>query len=83
MIGEWVGPRCSRPGITRSMSDMTDASNSNGTFTFIFISLDVAFPHKYPMAKCPTAYVDCSSCFCKAGLAIDIVCFARATYVRA
>jgi len=41
---EWVGPRCSRPGINRSMSAMIETTNSKGMFALIFRSLDVAFP---------------------------------------
>jgi len=64
-IREWVGPRRSRPGINRSMSDMTEAKNRRGTFTSIFRSLDVAFPFMYPRARWPTANVCCpSSCLC-------------------
>ena len=67
-IREWVGPRCSKPGINRSMSGMTEAKNNRGMFTFTFRSLDVAFPVRYPRARCPTANVCCPSycfvCFC-------------------
>jgi hypothetical protein len=31
--------------------------NSRGMFTLTLNSFDVAFPDKYPRAKCPTAYV--------------------------
>ncbi len=67
-IREWVGPRCSRPGINRSMSEMTEATNNRGMFTLTFRSLDVAFPVRYPRARCPTANVCCpSSCLCVLG----------------
>ena len=46
MIREWVGPRCSRPGINRSMSGMMDATNRSGRFMFVLRSLDVAFPDR-------------------------------------
>ena len=58
MIREWVGPRCSRPGINRSMSEMIEATNNRGMFALMFRSLDVAFPVMYPKARCPTANVD-------------------------
>lgn len=57
MTREWVGPRCSRPGINRSMSDMTEATNNRGILTLTFTSLDVIFPVMYPKARCPTANV--------------------------
>jgi len=56
-IKEWVNPRCSRPGINRSMSGMTEARNNKGMFTLTFRSLDVTFAVKYPKARCPTANV--------------------------
>ena len=59
---EWVGPRCFRPGINRSMSGMIEATNNRGMFTFMFRSLDVALPVMYPRARCPTANVCCPSC---------------------
>jgi len=47
---------------------MTEAKNNRGMFTFTFRSLDVAFPVRYPRARCPTANVCCPSycfvCFC-------------------
>ncbi len=61
IIRECVGPLCLRPGIIRSMSGMTEATNSRGTFTSTFRSLDVAFPVMYPKARCPTANVCCPS----------------------
>lgn len=65
MIREWAGPRCSRPGINRSVSGTTEATNNRGMFTLTFRSLDVAFPVMYPKARCPTANVCCPSlCFC-------------------
>lgn len=57
MIRECVGPRCSKPGISRSMSGMMENANNKGTFTLTFRRLDDAFPDKYPRAKCPTAYI--------------------------
>lgn len=51
MIREWVGPRCSRPGIKRSMSGMIDATKRRGRFMFTLRSLDVAFPVRYPKAR--------------------------------
>ncbi len=62
-IAEWVGPLCSRPGIKRSMSGMTEATNSRGMLTLTFRSLDVAFPVMYPKARCPTANV-CFPSYC-------------------
>ena len=61
MIIECVGPRCCRLGINRSMSGIVEARNNRGMFTFTFRTLDAALPDKYPKAKCPTAYVVCSS----------------------
>ena len=58
MIIECVGPRCFSPGINKSTSDMIESAKSNGTFTSAPVSLDVAFPDRYPIAKCPTAYID-------------------------
>jgi len=57
MASEWVGPRCCKPGISKSMSDMMEAANNKGMFTFAFRSLDVALPVMYPRAKWPTANV--------------------------
>ena len=48
---EWVIPRCSSPGINRSMSGMMEATNNRGMFKLTFRSLDVAFPVKYPKAR--------------------------------
>lgn len=56
-IREWVGPLCSKPGISRSMSGMMEARKRSGIFTFRLRSLSVALPVRYPKAKCPTAYV--------------------------
>jgi len=61
MIIECVGPRCCKPGISRSTSGITEARNSRGMFTFTFRTLDVALPDMYPKARCPTAYVSGSS----------------------
>lgn len=44
VIREWVGPRCSKPGINRSMSGITEIRKRRGRFTFTLRSLDVAFP---------------------------------------
>ena len=57
MIIECVGPLCSRPGISMSMSGITEATSSRGMFMSRFRSLDVAFPVRYPRARCPTANV--------------------------
>ena len=57
MMSEWVGPRCSKAGISRSMSGMMEARKRRGMFTFRLRSLSVAFPVRYPSARCPTAYV--------------------------
>jgi len=73
-IAEWVGPLCSRPGIKRSMSGMTEATNSRGMLTLTFRSLDVALPVMYPRARCPTANVWCPSrCFCVLGHLCEVV----------
>jgi len=57
---ECRGPRCTKPGINISMSGKTDAKNSKGRLTLTPSFLDVNFPVKYPKAKCPTAYMNCS-----------------------
>jgi len=59
-ITECSGPRCSRPGINRSMSGSTETRNNRGMFTFSFRIFDAALPDKYPRAMCPTAYIICS-----------------------
>lgn len=51
MIKEWVGPRCSKPGISRSRSGMMEATNRRGRFRFTLRNLDVAFPDRYPKAR--------------------------------
>ena len=43
------------------MSAMMETRKSKGRFTFTLRSFDVAFPVKYPRARCPTAYVVCPS----------------------
>ncbi len=48
---EWVGPRCSIPGIRRSMSGMMEATNSEGMFMSTLKILDEVFPMIYPKAK--------------------------------
>jgi len=67
MSREWVGPRCCRAGINRSMSGRVETTKSRGMLTLTFRSLDVAFPVRYPAAKCPTANVCCSSLCCGFG----------------
>jgi hypothetical protein len=64
---EWVGPRCSRMGTNKSMSDMLETTNNKGMFTLTFRSLDVALPVIYPTARCPTANVYYSSLCCGFG----------------
>lgn len=59
-VTECVGPRCSRPGISRSTSGSTEARNNRGMFAFTFRIFDAAFPDRYPRARCPTAYTICS-----------------------
>jgi len=59
-ITECIGPRCSRPGINRSMSGSTEARNNKGMFIFAPRILDAVFPDRYPRARCPTAYMFCS-----------------------
>jgi len=74
---EWEGPRCSRPGINRSMSGITEATNSRGIFTLTLKILDAVLPDKYPKAKCPTANVGCpSSCHAKLVFCCDFLCWA-------
>lgn len=57
MISEWVGPRCSKPGISRSMSGKMEAKKRRGMLSSRLRILLEAFPVRYPKAKCPTAYV--------------------------
>ena len=59
-ITECSGPRCCRPGISRSTSGSTDMRNNRGMFVFTFRILDAVFPDRYPRARCPTAYMFCS-----------------------
>jgi hypothetical protein len=40
---------------------MTDAKNSSGMLMFSRRGFDVAFPVRYPEAKCPTAHIVVSS----------------------
>jgi len=40
---------------------MMDARNSNGMLMFIRRGFDVAFPVRYPKAKCPMAHIVVSS----------------------
>ena len=47
---EWVGPLCSRPGISRSMSAMIEVVNNRGMFVLTFRGLEVAFAVMYPNA---------------------------------
>ena len=63
-IREWVGPRCSMPGIRKSMSEIMEATSSKGIFMLTFRSLEVPFPRIYPKARCPTANV-CHSSLCQ------------------
>ena len=56
MIIEWVGPRCLRTGINRSISGMIETKNSRGIFTLESRRRPAAFPVRYPKARCPTAY---------------------------
>lgn len=53
-IMEWVGPRCSRPGIIRSMSGIMEQKSMSGMFMSVFVSFDENLPAMYPHAKCPT-----------------------------
>ena len=79
MIIECIGPRCCRPGINRSTSGIMEARNNRGMFTFMFRILDVTFPDKYPKARCPTAYVSCSSdCLSR----FNVFCVIYALYLR-
>lgn len=55
---ECVAPRCVSPGISKSKSGKIETRKSRGMFTLTFRSLDVAFPVKYPKARCPTANVN-------------------------
>jgi len=54
---ECVGPRCSRPGISRSTSAIIEAAKSKGMLAVVFRSFDVPFPKMYPKAMWPTANV--------------------------
>ena len=53
---EWKGPLWSMKGTRRSKSGRMEIRNSRGMFTLTLNSFDVAFPDKYPRARCPTAY---------------------------
>lgn len=57
---ECVGPRWSSPK-RKSMSGATDARRSRGMLIFTCKALEVAFPVRYPRAKCPTANIVFSS----------------------
>ncbi len=57
VIREWVGPRCSKPGISISMSDITEAKRRREILVLTFRYLLTPLPVKYPKAKCPTAYI--------------------------
>jgi len=46
MMIECVGPRCSKPGMSRSMSGKRETKNRRGTFTSAFRSLDDVFPNR-------------------------------------
>ena len=52
---EWKGPLCSMKGTRRSKSGRMEIRKSRGMFTLTLNSFDVAFPDKYPRARCPTA----------------------------
>ena len=54
-IMEWVGPRCSMPGIIRSMSGIMEQKSMSGMFILTFVNFDKDFPAMYPKARCPTA----------------------------
>lgn len=54
---EWVGPRCSMNGISRSMSGITERDNMRGMLTCVFVKWAVNFAVKYPRAKWPMAYI--------------------------
>jgi len=43
-IREWVNPRCSRPGINRSMSGMIEATNNRGRLMLTFRNFAEALP---------------------------------------
>ncbi len=57
IITECRGPRCLRPGISRSTSGRTETRNNRGMFMLTLRILEAAFPERYPRAKCPTAYI--------------------------
>ena len=57
VIREWVGPRCSKPGSSISMSGMTEAKRRREMLVSTFRCLPAALPVRYPKAKCPTAYI--------------------------
>lgn len=52
---ECVGPRCSRNGITRSMSGIMDNAKTRGMLISVFRSFADALPRTYPRARWPTA----------------------------
>jgi hypothetical protein len=62
-IIECVGPRCSRNGISISMSGMTESVITRGMFSFVFVACAVNLQSIYPNAKCPTANDFFSSLF--------------------
>lgn len=55
MTIECVGPRCSSPGIIRSMSGKRERSRTREMFMFTFRSFEESLPVRYPRARCPTA----------------------------
>jgi len=57
-ISECVGPLCASPGISKSKSGSIESRKRRAALVFTFRSLDVAFPVKYPKARCPTANVE-------------------------
>lgn len=42
----WVGPRCCRPGMMKSMSGSRDRAKSRGMLTFSLVALLVDFPRR-------------------------------------
>lgn len=61
---EWIGPRCTINGTSKSMSGATERDNMRGMLTLVFVKWAVNFAVKYPRAKWPIAYnlLPCFKC---------------------
>lgn len=64
VIMEWVGPRCWRNRIRRSMSGMTDSVRASGMLSFVLSSFAEVLLDMYPNARWPTANDLFTSLFC-------------------